>query len=127
MRSLDSPHELGRWGEECAARTFDEKGWRIMARNYRFGRREIDLIVYREGLVAFVEVKTRSGVGYGAPEEALTSLKRREIELVASQFLVRHGLEDVDVRFDVFAIVVGRGGSVDRIEHTPDAWRPGWH
>ena len=107
----DSPHELGRWGEEQAVRALIGDGWSVMARNYRFGRREIDLVVRREGLVAFVEVKTRSGDGYGSPEEAITGLKRREIEIVALEFLVRHGLDDIDVRFDVLAIVVGSSGA----------------
>jgi len=99
-------------------------GWTVLERNYRFGRREVDLVVRRGGLVAFVEVKTRAGTGYGAPEEAVTRLKRREIEAVAGDFLWRHRLDDVDVRFDVVAIVVGPGRRVIRIEHLEDAWRP---
>src|SRR5688572_24277491 len=93
----------------------------MAARNYRFGRREVDLVVRRGNLVAFVEVKTRAGAGYGAPEEAVTRLKRREIEIVAREYLHRHRLDDVDVRFDVVAVTVGRGVRIDHIE---DAWRP---
>jgi putative endonuclease len=100
------------------------RGWRILARNYRFGRREVDLVVRRGDLVAFVEVKTRAGPGYGAPEEAVTRLKRREIEWVALDYLTRHRMGDVDVRFDVLSIVVGTGGRVERVEHLEDAWRP---
>jgi putative endonuclease len=92
--------------------------------NYRFGRREVDLVVRRGCLVAFVEVKTRAGSGFGAPEDAVTRLKRREIEAVAREFLWRHRLDDIDVRFDVVAIVVGTGRGVIRIEHLEDAWRP---
>jgi putative endonuclease len=118
------PHELGRRGESLAAGYLLGRGWHILARNYRFGRREVDLVVRRDDLVAFVEVKTRAGPGYGAPEEAVTRLKQREIEAVALEYLTRHRPGDVDVRFDVLSIVVGADGRVERVEHLEDAWRP---
>ena len=108
-------------GEARAREYLLARGWIIDARNYRFGRREVDLVVRRGNLLAFVEVKTRAGDGYGAPEEAVTRLKRREIEVVAREYLARHRLDDVDVRFDVIAVTVGRDA---RIEHLEDAWRP---
>jgi putative endonuclease len=118
------PHGLGRFGEAWARAYLVRTGWRILATNYRFGRREVDLVVRRNGLVAFVEVKTRAGGGYGRPEESVTRLKRREIEAVARDYLWRHRLRDVDVRFDVVAIVTGAGRRVVRLEHLEDAWRP---
>jgi putative endonuclease len=124
MSAAYPPHALGRFGEAAAQAHLVRDGWTVLERNYRFGRREVDLVVRRGGLVAFVEVKTRAGTGYGAPEEAVTRLKRREIEAVAGDFLWRHRLDDVDVRFDVVAIVVGPGRRVIRIEHLEDAWRP---
>ena len=118
------PHALGRWGERTAAAALERRGWRILERGYRLGRREVDLIIRREKLIAFVEVKTRAGSGYGAPEEAVTWAKRREIEAVAQDFLMRRRLGEVDVRFDVIAIVVGTGRRIVRFEHIEDAWRP---
>ena len=118
------PHTLGRWGERTACRALERRGWSVLARNYRLGRREVDLVVRRGDLVAFVEVKTRAGEGYGHPEEAVTRLKQREIEAVAQDFLTRHRLDDVDVRFDVVAIVVADGRRIVRFTHLPDAWRP---
>lgn len=118
------PHALGAWGEREASRLLERRGWRILASNYRFGRREVDLVARRGDVLAFVEVKTRSGDGFGPPEEAVTARKRREIEAVARAFLARHPLVDVDVRFDVVAIVVGRGREVLRATHVADAWRP---
>jgi putative endonuclease len=111
-------------GETCALAYLIRNGWTVLDRNYRFGRREVDLVVRRGGLVAFVEVKTRAGVGYGSPEEAFTRLKRREIETVAREYLWRRRLDDVDVRFDVVSILAGPGRKVVRIEHLEDAWRP---
>jgi putative endonuclease len=127
-RTENTGHALGRWGEARAARFLERRGWAILARNYRFGRREVDLVARRGDVVAFVEVKTRAGDGYGAPQEAITALKRREVEAVAARFLDRHGLQGLGVRFDAVAIVVRRGavGSAVSIEHVEDAWRPGW-
>jgi putative endonuclease len=124
MADTHPPHALGRFGERFALAYLERNGWTILETNYRFGRREVDLVARRGALVAFVEVKTRAGAGYGAPEEAVTRLKRREIEAVAREYLWRRRLDDVDVRFDVLAIVAGPGRRVVRIEHLEDAWRP---
>jgi putative endonuclease len=124
---LENPaHALGRWGEGRAARFLERRGWTVLARNYRFGRREVDLVVRRGDVVAFVEVKTRAGRGFGMPQEAITALKRREIEAVATDFLFRYRLDGVSVRFDAMAIEVDRELRVARVEHVEDAWRPGW-
>jgi len=122
----NAAHALGRWGEERAARFLERLGWTVLARNYRFGRKEVDLVVRRRDLVAFVEVKTRAGGGFGRPQDAITALKRREIEAVAAQYLARHGLGEVAVRFDAVAITVGPPGQAVDIVHLEDAWRPGW-
>ena len=99
----------------------------MLARNYRFGRREVDLVVRRDDLVVFVEVKTRAGSGYGSPLEAVTRPKRREIETVAADFLRRHRLTALKVRFDALGIVVCPGPRATlEVEHVEDAWRPGW-
>jgi putative endonuclease len=115
------PHALGRLGEARARAYLLARGWTIAAQNYRFGRREVDIVARKGNLVAFVEVKTRAGDGFGTPEEAVTRLKRREIEIVAREYLCRHRLDDVDVRLDVISVSVGRRARIDHIE---DAWRP---
>lgn len=120
------PHDLGRRGEAMAAAYLEARGWRILARNHRFGRREVDLVIRGRGILAFVEVKTRGGGGYGHPAEAVTRLKRREIEAVARHWLTRHPPGNVDVRFDAVCVWIPRGGGGVRIEHLEDAWRPGW-
>jgi putative endonuclease len=116
--------DLGVLGERLAARHLRKHGYTILARNYRFGRREIDLIVARDDLVAFVEVKARAGTGYGHPLEAITAQKRREIERVARFWLHRHGRPALRCRFDAVGVIVRRNGA-PIIEHLPDAWRLG--
>jgi putative endonuclease len=116
------PNDLGSRGEELAARFLEENGWRILVRNFRMGRKEIDLVARRGEVVAFVEVKTRAGAGYGHPLEAITWKKRREIRQVATAWVDRFGGPDDTYRFDAVAIEIdGRGPP--RIEHVEDAWR----
>lgn len=126
-RPLSAPasHDLGPLGEELASRYLIRSGYTILARNYRFGHREIDLIVSQDDVVAFVEVKTRAGLGYGHPLAAITALKRREIERVARSWIHRNGRPGTQYRFDAVAVLLERPGSEPRIEHLTDAWRLG--
>lgn len=120
------PHDLGARGEDIAARRLRDDGWSVVERNMRWGRREIDIVARRGITLAFVEVKTRRGVGYGSPEEAVTWKKRLEIEAVARYYLARSAEDDLDVRFDVIAIVTDERHRVISYRHIEDAWRPGW-
>lgn len=113
---------LGDWGEQLAAGFLAERGWVILHRNYRIGHREIDLVARCGGVVAFVEVKTRGGTGYGHPLEAITRKKRREIQQVATAWIETHGLPGDVYRFDAVAILLPAGGA-PVIEHVEDAWR----
>jgi len=115
-------HELGRRGEALAAALLEAEGWRILARNFRFRRKEIDLIARRGDVVAFIEVKTRAGSGYGHPLEAVTWAKRREIETVARAWVARYGDPTDLYRFDTVAIVC-REGEAPQLLHVEDAWR----
>lgn len=113
---------LGDRGEEIAARYLSERGWTVVDRNFRLGRKEIDLVARRGEVVAFVEVKTRGGRGYGHPLEAITWKKRREIGQVASAWIDRHGRTGDVYRFDAVAVLVSGGGE-PVVEHVEDAWR----
>jgi len=115
-------HEFGRTCETLAAESLRDAGWSIVARNYRFGHREIDLIARRGCTVAFVEVKARRGAGYGHPLEAITWRKRREISAVARHWIERSGRPGDVFRFDAIA-VTRIGCSTPVIEHVEDAWR----
>ncbi|MBI4410786.1 MAG: YraN family protein [Gemmatimonadetes bacterium] len=118
------PHELGKSGEALAAELLATRAWTILARNYRFGHKEIDLIARQGNVVAFVEVKTRAGRGYGHPLEAVHRLKRREIQTVARSWIARNGRPGDVYRFDAVA-VVWEGSGPPVVEHIPDAWRSG--
>ena len=113
---------LGDRGEQLAADHLARAGWRVLARNFRIGRKEIDLVARRGEVVAFVEVKTRGGLGYGHPLEAVTWKKRREIQQVAAGWIERFGQDGDVYRFDAVSVLVPAGGE-PVIDHVEDAWR----
>lgn len=117
-----STHDVGRHYETLVASALEARGWVVVDRNVRFGRREIDLIIRRDRLVVFVEVKARRGPGCGDPLEAITRRKQRDIEAVARWWIDRRGRPDDDYRFDAVAVRHERG--VTRFEHVEDAWWP---
>jgi putative endonuclease len=117
-------HRLGRYFEDVAATWLESLGWCIVARNVRFSRKEVDLVICRGDLVAFVEVKGRRGQAYGSPAEAVTWKKRREIESVARWWVRRHGSPELRYRFDVIGLRPDSHGRIT-VDHLEDAWRPG--
>jgi putative endonuclease len=119
---MGGAHELGRRGEALAAALLQERGWTILERNFRLGHKEIDLVARRGRVVAFVEVKTRTGERFGHPLEAITRAKREEIRRVAVAWVARHGRRTDLYRFDAVAILYD-GAAPPRIEHFEDAWR----
>lgn len=108
----------GRFAEIFAALLLTLKGYSILARRFRVGRGEIDLVARRGRLVAFVEVKRRASLDEAV--FAVTPAARRRIEAAAKSFLSRRpALADADVRYDIIA-VAGL-----RLRHLPGAWREG--
>lgn len=117
--------EVGRRGEELAARELVRRGWRILDRNFRWGSKELDLVARRGRVLAFVEVKTRRGSGFGHPLEAITRQKRTELEACARAWLrERPPPPGFLRRFDAVAVRLEDDGSA-RVEHVEDAWRVG--
>jgi putative endonuclease len=122
----------GRLGEDVAADYLEARGWRIVARNWRDGPRELDLVACRGGVLAFVEVKARRRGGSGQALEAIGRTKRRDLERAARAWLGRGDrVEEMRcsppsiIRFDAVIVRLDPRGR-HRVEHLPDAWRPGW-
>lgn len=116
-----SRKKLGAWGEKVAATRLEADGYRIVARNWRCRDGEIDLIAQAgDGLLTFVEVKTRKGRAMGMPEEALTPHKSRKLIELAQRYLSEHNL-DVDWRIDLVAVELDNGGKLLRCDHIPNA------
>ncbi|MBM3683533.1 MAG: YraN family protein [Actinobacteria bacterium] len=96
---------LGRAGEDRAAAWYTERGFAVLDRNWRCRHGEIDLVVRRGPLVAFVEVKTRGGSGFGDPVEAVTGEKRRRLRRLAAAWIAAAPERPVEVRFDVVGVL----------------------
>jgi putative endonuclease len=118
-------HQLGVLGESLAARWVAQRGWRVLARRFRVGHRDIDLIVQRGRTVAFVEVKTRRRMGFGGPIGAVGRQKRRHLSHAATIWIDRHGEPGAEYRFDVIGVLLGEGlVRVAHVENAFSAWTP---
>ena len=99
----------GRWGEERAATEYRRLGYRILDRNWRCPAGELDLVVERDDVLVFSEVKTRASDRHGPPSAAVTTTKQRRIRRLAMEWLDAHPAVSRGarrrLRFDVVAIV----------------------
>lgn len=103
----------GRWGEDLAAAHYERLGYEILDRNWRSPTGELDLVVERDRIVVFSEVKTRRSDRYGPPGAAVGDAKQRRIRLLAREWLEAHDHRRDGIRFDVVAIT---GVRIDVIE-----------
>jgi len=109
--------ELGRAGEDVAARHLRDAGYRILERNWRCRFGEIDLIAGRGELTVFVEVKTRSTVDYGHPFEAITFRKLARLRRLVAEWCAQHTERSARaIRVDAIAVIGGHGER-PRVEH----------
>lgn len=102
-------NDIGRMGEELAARYLSKAGYEIISRNYREKFGEIDIIARDGSMLVFIEVKTRKSKRFGHPLEAITSHKQHQISKAATAYLSRNGLLDAPARFDVIGIGIDNG------------------
>lgn len=98
--------ELGRRGEEAAAKYLKRRGFEVLHRNWTCFAGEADIVALQEDMLCFIEVKTRTSVEKGFPSEAVNQRKRDRYERIAACYLQEHAYEDLRVRFDVISILV---------------------
>ena len=111
---------LGREGERIAERFLTKKGYKLVERNYRCAAGELDLIVLDQRVIVFVEVKTRTGMGYGTALEAVEARKQRKMIYAAQFFLNAKKLSQREARFDVIGI--SWPGTEPQVEHIENAF-----
>lgn len=113
-------NELGILGEKIAVAYLIANGYEIVTRNFRYDRAEIDIIAKTaEGVIVFVEVKTRGTDIFGDPESFVTPKKIKQIIKAANGYVEIHDL-DAEMRFDVIGVVKNR--KQEHIRHLPDAF-----
>ncbi|MFO8100345.1 MAG: YraN family protein [Salinibacter sp.] len=120
---MPTTNDIGDRGEDLAADFLREAGYQIIERNYRHERNEVDLVCRDPesgGEVVFVEVKARSGTGFGPPEASVTPKKQTILTTVARAFLHEREIEGAAARFDVIAVLLS--GDTPTIHHYPNAF-----
>jgi putative endonuclease len=115
---LTSRQLTGRWGEQKAEELLREKGYRILGRRVRLSPRdELDLVARKDGVLVFVEVKTRRTENYGRPVEAVNRDKRRALSRAAHRYLQRLRAKPPYFRFDVVEVVGAEGDPNPIVRH----------
>ena len=112
-------NELGNWGEDMAVDFLVEKGYEIQERNWRFQKAEVDIISKIGNILVAVEVKTRSTDYFGNPQDFIKPKKIKLLVKAIDEYVVRNDL-DVEVRFDVIAII--KTEKEIKIQHLEDAF-----
>ena len=110
----------GKFGEDCAEKFLEEKGYTILARNFRIRSAEIDIIAQIDDVIIFVEVKARSNIRHGLPSEAVTVRKQKKIIEAAGVFL-QEEKTDRACRFDIVEVYFN-GERVEEINHIENAF-----
>jgi len=98
-------YAAGMNGQLMAENFLQQKGYNIIARNYRVRGGEIDIIATYENYLIFIEVKTRSKIAYGLPREAVGAAKQNRIKNTAMHYIAENELADQDCRFDVVEVL----------------------
>ncbi len=96
--------QLGKAGEELACRLLKKQGYHLLEKNYRCRHGEIDIVARHKNTLVFVEVRGKSGVSFGSPEESVTGLKRQRLVAAALDYIGSHEGLPEDWRIDLVAI-----------------------
>ena len=113
--------KLGDWGEELAVRFLGEKGFRIIATNYRCAYGEVDIVAMDGEELVFVEVRARRPGRFGTPEESVSTHKLRRLMATCQDYLQKSGQENIQWRVDLISVRLEKSRSqypkVERIDH----------
>lgn len=109
----------GKKGEDLAVLYLENKAYQVRERNFRSGRKEIDIIAEKDKILIFVEVKFRSSNSFGYPEQTLKTAQEERIISAAQDYIFKVDWEG-DIRFDIIAILENKIGN--EIEHFEDAF-----
>lgn len=123
-REPKTRQELGRIGEEHAARFLASRGYRIKARNYRApGGAEADIVAEQKDVLVFIEVKARSSTSFAEPHQSVTSHKQHQIARAAAAYVAAHERRERVTRFDVVEVHLTPEGRVTKVDLIAGAFR----
>ena len=113
---------LGCTGEYLAGQYLEEMGYKILNKNWRFQKAEIDIIAYKDKQIIFVEVKSRSGCTFGQPEDFVNLTKQKTLERAAEEYIYIMNHQG-EIRFDIISILFDSSGN-HSLRHIEDAFWP---
>lgn len=114
-------NELGKKGEALAAAFLIKNGYKVLAKNYRFKKLELDIIAEYKNELIIVEVKTRASRYLAGPEITVTKSKQQLIIKAANQYIIENEI-DLETRFDIISIILNQQET--DIDHLVDAYYP---
>ena len=112
--------KIGIKGEQIAAEFLQNKGYNIVNRNWRSGHKEIDIVASKGDTLIFFEVKTRTSIDFGFPEEAVTRKKQQHLKFAAKDYM-QHNPGFFYIRFDIISIML-EGEEVKELLHFEEAF-----
>ena len=112
-------NELGKFGEEMAVAYLQKEGYEILETNWTFQKAEIGIIAQKENVLAIIEVKTRSSIDFGLPQDFVKPKKIQLLVKAVNEYVLRNDI-DLNVRFDIIAI--NKENNEYKIEHLMDAF-----
>jgi ribonuclease HII len=121
--ATDGRRVLGRQGEQLAREYLERQGYTVCQMNYRCRSGEVDIVALDGDCLAFVEVRTRSSLSYGSPEESITVAKQHKLIELGETYLQEHSSLPLDWRIDVVCVELSRRGTLRRLELIRDAVR----
>lgn len=118
---VDTRRITGTLGEQAATDAIAEQGYEILHRNYRVRNGELDIVAMQDGVLVFLEVKTRTSNAFGLPEEAVNHRKQKRLRLLASEYLRRERPNTRGMRFDVISVAMN-AGIITELRHIVNAF-----
>lgn len=115
-------NDTGKAGEKAAVQFLIENGYEILAENWIYGKAEVDIIALHSNTLIFIEVKTRSSVAFGLPEEFVDAAKQKRLVRAAQAYIDLRKHEG-EIRFDIMAVLLTQDEKFD-ITHIKDAFWP---
>ena len=114
-------NETGKEGEQFVREYLVKQGYKIRATNWHFGHKEIDLVTEKDGMMVFVEVKSRSNLTFELPQESVTKKKQKNLVEAADAYLIQKNI-DLESRFDIVTVLASEPPRI--LEHIEDAFSP---
>ena len=119
---MKSTVEKGKWAEDHACRFLEDSGYRVLDRNYRFMKAEVDIVAFIPNEIVFVEVRSLQKTLFGRPEETISDKKKQLLYEGAEAWLYERKMDGARIRFDVISVIGDYNDENPEIDHFKNAF-----